>query len=324
MELPLALKSAVEEIVEGLPRAQLASAARETSERYRECSGRGSRLLTTDVEAAAYAAARMPATYGAVRTALGYSLARLGDMGAVSLLDVGAGTGAGSWAANDALDIARATCLEREHAMRDLGSALMKSADGALEKADWREYDLTSDAPVEHADVVLASYVLNELAEADRLRAAAKLFEATDRLLLIVEPGTPLAWRQLMQLRRELAGQGAHIVAPCPHSDECPVTGDDWCHFTCRVARSRLHKELKRGDAPYEDEKFSYLALSKAPVEPARGRVARHPQIEPGRITLRICARDGLSDITVRKKDGALFKWARKCACGDELPGEGD
>lgn len=324
MELPLALKSAVEEIVEGLPRMQLMSAARDTSERYRENSGRGGRLLTTDVEAAAYAAARMPATYAAVRTALEYSLARLGDMGPVTLMDVGAGTGAGSWAANDALDIARVTCLERERAMRDMGSVLMKSAGGALASAEWREFDLTSDAPVEHADVVLVSYVLNELAEADRLRAAAKLFEAADRLLLIVEPGTPLVWRQLMRLRRELVAQGAQIVAPCPHAGECPVAGDDWCHFTCRVARSRLHKALKTGDAPYEDEKFTYLALSKVPVEPARGRVVRHPQIEPGRITLRICAREGIGDITVRKKDGALFKWARKCACGDELPGEGD
>lgn len=96
MELPLALKSAVEEMVEKLPRTQLISAARETSERYRENSGHGSRLLTTDVEAAAYAAARMPATYGAVRTALEYSLARLEDIGAVTLMDVGAGTGAGS------------------------------------------------------------------------------------------------------------------------------------------------------------------------------------------------------------------------------------
>lgn len=324
MELPLALKSAVEEIVEGMPRAQLMSAARDTSERYRENHGRGSRLITTDVEAAAYAAARMPATYGAVRTALEYSLARLGDMGPVTLMDVGAGTGAGSWAANDALDIARATCLERERAMRDMGSALMKSAGSALANADWREFDLTSDDLVERADVVLVSYVLNELAEADRLRAAAKLFAAADRLLLIVEPGTPLAWRQLMQLRRELVAQGAHIAAPCPHAGECPVTGDDWCHFTCRVARSRLHKALKTGDAPYEDEKFTYLALTKAPVEPAQGRVVRHPQIETGRITLRICAQDGFRDITVRKKDGVLFKWARKCACGDELPGEGE
>lgn len=324
MELPLALRSAVEEIIEGLPRARLMSAARDTSERYRENSGGGSRLLTTDVEAAAYAASRMPATYGAVRTAFKHTLARLGDMGDVTLIDVGAGTGAGTWAANDALNIARATCLEREHAMREIGGALMKNAGGALANADWREFDLTSDAPVEHADVVLISYVLNELTETHRLRAAEKLFDAADRLLLIVEPGTPSAWRQLMRLRREMVARGAHIAAPCPHADECPVTGDDWCHFTCRVARSRLHKALKAGEAPYEDEKFTYLALTKTAVEPARGRVTRHPQIEPGRIMLKVCAQDGLGEMTVRKKDGALFKWARKCACGDELPGKGD
>jgi len=320
MELPYALKSAIEQMAEGIDRAELTDAAGKTSRRYREGLGRGTRLVTTGIEASAYAAARMPATYGAVRTALNYAMQRAGISGPLTLADVGAGTGAGSWAAADELELSGVTCLEREKAMRDMGSKLMQAADDeALKNARWKEFDLTGSERIENADVVLASYVLNELKEQDRITAACKLFEAADRLLLIVEPGTPDGWRQLMQLRSELIARGAYVAAPCPHMDVCPVSGDDWCHFTCRIARSRLHKALKTGDAPYEDEKFCYLAVTKTPVQTALGRVIRHPAIEPGRITLRVCGKKGLEQITVRKKD-QLFKWARKCSCGDELP----
>ena len=320
MELPYALKTAIEELADGLDRARLSAAAQTNSERYREKLGRGSRLVTTDIEAAAYAAARMPATYGAVYTALKNALECIEMPSNITLTDVGAGTGAGTWAAAGLLDIASVTCLEREKAMRDTGALLMKKSDDeALAAAQWREFDLTNAAPIAHSDVILASYVLNELKEADRIAAAKRLFEAADRLLLIVEPGTPEGWKQLMQLRGVLVDQGAHIAAPCPHANACPVQEGDWCHFTCRVARSRLHKALKMGDAPYEDEKFCYLALTKAPAEPTKGRVVRHPIIERGKITIKACTNSGLEQLTVRKKDG-MFKWARKAQNGDALP----
>ena len=321
MELPSALKNAIETMADELDRARLAAAARTTSERYREGLGRGTRLVTTDAEAAAYAAARMPATYGAVHTALEHALACTDLPATVTLTDVGAGTGAGTWAAAELMELSAVSCLERERAMRETGAQLMRASDDdALQNAEWREFDLTGPEKIGHSDVILASYVLNELKEADRIAAAERLFEAADRLLLIVEPGTPEGWRQLMQLRDMLVKKGAHIAAPCPHMNACPIEEGDWCHFTCRVARSRLHKALKTGDAPYEDEKFSYLALTKAPAKPAAGRVARHPVIEPGKITLKVCAKDGIRQLTVRKKDGAMFKWARKASCGDALP----
>ena len=66
---------------------------------------------------------------------------------------------------------------------------------------------------------------------------------------------------------------------------------DDWCHFTCRVPRSQLHKLLKQGDAPYEDEKFAYLALAKSETNKPEARILRHPKIAKGRITLELCGR---------------------------------
>ena len=93
----------------------------------------------------------------------------------------------------------------------------------------------------------------------------------------------------------------------------------DWCHFAVRVQRTKLHKQLKGGDAPYEDEKFCYLALMKTPpAEPCAARVLRHPLIAPGKITLTLCEAGEKKIRTVTKKD-PLWKRARKIGAGDGL-----
>ncbi|REK55353.1 MAG: rRNA methyltransferase [Thermobacillus sp.] len=324
MELPQQLRLAIERHIQGMDHAKLKRDLQSLSERYRTAGGRGRRLLTEDAEAASYAIARMPATYGAVAAALNYALERTPER-PETLLDCGAGTGAASWAADALLDLRGVTCLEREPAMIRLGRSLAADASPALRNADWVRRDLAKDDIPERAELVLASYVLNEMNEADRAAAVVKLWNAAERMLLIVEPGTPAAYRGLMAVREQLLRLGAHLAAPCPHASACPMEGEDWCHFRCRIPRSRLHKQLKDGAAPYEDEKFSYLAVTREPCGRAEARIIRRPRIDKGRIGLELCTPDGLRSVDVHKKDGELFKRARKAECGDAFsaPGAG-
>lgn len=319
MELPFALKAAIEEKCAAHQTSALIAAARNISERYRNESGHGKRLLTEDVEALSYAVVRMPATYGAVSTALRWMLDCYGEK-ISSVLDVGAGTGAATWAVMEELeDPIEITCLERETAMIKLGSGLMK-ADEQLRRVQWVQHDLSAAPVTQRADLVVASYALNELSEDKRAEVLRNLWECTEKLLLIVEPGTPVGFAQLRKARETLIARGGQVAAPCAHQDKCPLPTDDWCQFTARVARSRLHKLLKGGDVPYEDEKFSYLAVAKSGVSTAGSRILRHPQKESGRITLRLCTAEGLQDMVVTKKQGELFKRARKADSGDAFP----
>lgn len=318
MEFPVALQSAIQQLAVKYPMAQLKNAAEEISRRYRQETGQGKRLLSQDLEAAAYAMARMPATFGAVASALGYAL-EAADFAPKTLLDAGAGTGAACWAADALLPLQRVICLEREGAMRRLGQELMCEGSETLQGAEWQTADLTAAAPFPKAELVVASYVLGELSPAARIAALQKLWEAAEGMLLIIEPGTPAAFAQIELARQILVGQGAHIAAPCPHEQPCRLTGQDWCHFACRVSRSRLHKQLKGGEAPYEDEKFSYLALARFEVCHNKSRILRHPQIAKGQIGLMLCGAQENKSVLVKKKDGALFKAARKAKCGDAI-----
>lgn len=168
----------------------------------------------------------------------------------------------------------------------------------------------------------MCSYCLNELTETVRRKAVEQLWSSTQRLLLIVEPGTPDGYSRILSARQQLIGLGAHIAAPCPHENACPLTvgaePGDWCHFTVRVARSRLHKQLKGGDVPYEDEKFCFLAASREEVSPCAARVLRHPRIDSGRITLKLCTPGGAEERMVTKKS-TQFKAARKSDAGNSF-----
>ncbi len=316
MEFPSELRFAIEQLAAGQDIRSMTSSAEGISKRYRTESGAGRSLCNTTQDTLAYAAVRMPATFGAVSKALELTMECFsGEI--TSILDVGAGTGAASHAAQLITDCDNITCLEREDSMISLGKQLMQSR--GLE-AQWIKKDISCCDISERAELVVSSYCLNELTAAARKSAVAKLWNSAEKLLLLVEPGTPEGFAQLGEARKLLLAEGGCIAAPCPHNGECMLPQDDWCHFTARISRTRLHKQLKGGDAPYEDEKFCFLAVSRSECE-SRSRILRHPRIESGKITLHICSPQGITDKIVTKKS-PLFKAARKSDSGDSFVAE--
>lgn len=314
MEFPAELRGEVERLLSEENTDKLAKSAEGISERYRENNGSGKRLVSSRRDILAYSAVRMPATFGAVSRSLELALECFPDDGFSTVLDIGAGTGAATHAAALAADCGEFTCIEREPEMISVGKQLTEFCGIP---AVWKQGDITSGFD-EKAELVMCSYCLNELTESARKKAVERLWNSTQRLLLIVEPGTPEGYSRILSAREQLIGLGAHIAAPCPHEDACPLEKGDWCHFTVRVARSRLHKQLKGGDVPYEDEKFCFLAVSREEVAPCGARVLRHPRIDSGRITLRLCTPNGVEERMVTKKS-PQFKAARKSDAGDSF-----
>ncbi len=319
MEFPAEVQNRINELAEGVDLKTLKAAAARLSENYRNESSSGKRGAVSKTDALAYAAVRMAATFAAVSKALELSLARFnGEIN--SVLDVGAGTGAGAIAAARLTGCANIACVECEENMLALGKELCGAAGVS---AAWEKGDI-SDNIAKRADLVICSYCLNELPEAQRERAVRLLAGAAEKLLVIVEPGTPFAFGEMKQTRQTLIERSLEIAAPCPHENECPLPEDDWCHFTARAGRSKLHKALKNADVPYEDEKFCFVAAARGNFTPCAARVLRKPQIQSGFVTLKLCGSDGIKSETITKKS-PLFKAARKAVHGGEFPlGKGE
>ncbi len=308
MEMPFVLKQAAERLVSAGNAAK--NNARAISRRYRDERAADRTIVDAD-EAAAYAVARMPATFGAIA----FVLQQLKGTGLApeTLTDAGAGTGAAVWAAQSLFNLKSALCLEREPAMRRVGEKLTAAGgDFFTTSPEWHGFDLTADA-VEPADLVTACYVLNELPDGARATALLKLWAAARQALVVVEPATPTCFDRMKVFRTALIENGAFIAAPCPHQNACP---ESWCHFARRVQRSKLHRVLKNGDAPFEDEKFTYLIATRERVAAAAARILRRPKIEKNKVVLTLCETGGVCERTVFK-NGADYKAARKSDWGD-------
>jgi ribosomal protein RSM22 (predicted rRNA methylase) len=318
--LPADLAAALDDALASARTADLTRAVDALVVDYRDGAHRGA---VTEVAAAAYAAYRMPATFGAVR-AVAAALAALSPSFAPrTLLDVGGGTGAAVWAVAEALpSLSAATVLEPDRAMADLGRRLASLAGStAVQSASWVDADVTGGGALPAVDLAVASYSLGELAEPARLAAVRRL-AAVAHTVAIVEPGTPRGYRTVLAARDVLVDAGLRVVAPCPHSAECPLRdGADWCHFAVRVERTPLHRRVKRAALGYEDEKFSYVVASATGAAPAAGRLIRHPQHRKGHTLLQVCREEGeIVETTIAKSDRAAYRTARDAKWGDAWP----
>ena len=319
MYLPTSLQHALEELISRSDHAELTAAAERISKSYRSAEHSASTTFLRDPhERLAYAATRLPATYAASYAALSHLRMLWPECTLFSLLDVGSGSGAASWAACTLFEsLHSATLFERDPHLVALGQQLTCStAIPAMDTAQWNTC-LLEQATLPQTNLVIASYVLNELTEKESANAARAMWHAAGSALTLVEPGTTACFRRLKLIRSMLIAEGAQLLAPCPHTSSCPLPKNDWCHFTQRVPRTTAHRLFKRGDLGYEDEKFSYLIFTKQPVQRAQERILRHPQRRRGHVHLRICGEGGIRDSTVSRKDGSAWKNVRKAQWGD-------
>ncbi|HTV71623.1 MAG TPA: small ribosomal subunit Rsm22 family protein [Rhizobiaceae bacterium] len=319
MELPARLRQGVDAILDGVPVADLRGAARILSDRYRGEVRDGRLHMNNDLSVRAYLAARLPATYAAVRASFDAIAEAEPEFAPASLLDIGAGPGTVAWAAKEQWpDLGQTVMVEASDAARRIGERLW--ADNTA-SARWQNGDASSSlSDAEPADLVTIAYVLDELSPTTVPGLIDRLWSLAQVMLIIVEPGTPAGWRRILAVRERLIAAGAHVIAPCPHNLPCPLAPPDWCHFSRRVARSRVHRLVKDADVPWEDEKFIYLAASRHP--PVRGwsRVLAPPRASSGKIQLKLCAPNGAKDEpTVTKRDGAAYKIARRAGWGDAV-----
>lgn len=329
MELPPSLRHAVDRALDGIALSDLKRAADRLSQRYRAEVRDGRFHLSDDLAARAYLATRLPATFAAVRSSMEAMAEALPGFAPVTALDVGAGPGTALWAASDCWSsLDDALLIEGSPAIRAVGETLSREA--APARIEWRPGDAAGDLPdLAPRDLVTLAYVLDELAEPARDRLVDRLWDLTAGALLIVEPGTPAGWARIVRARERLIAAGAHLIAPCVHSLTCPLAAPDWCHFSRRVARSRLHRQAKGAEVPWEDEKFVYIAASRRSGAHHDARPDTRPDariIAPpwnagnGRIGFKLCSGDGTrTERILGKRDGAAFRTARRLGWGDGL-----
>ena len=321
MKLPDLLENAIENEVIKYDIKILKEKALNLSNRYMTEERKGNTFIKDFLDTVAYSVIRMPATYSAIRLALEKTL-EVYDVKFDSVLDIGSGTGAAEWVIDDVLDINDITCLEREKDMRDI-SKIYFSYNENLKNVKFIEADILKEKLDFKKDLSILSYVINELDDSKKIEMIKKVLDATNKVLLVVEPGTPGGFNNIKKIRDFAYEEGYSIIAPCTgFCGRCDIKEDDWCASAVRVQRTKVHKYLKDADMGYEDEKFSYVAISKEKVifnNEEYSRILRHPKIENGRVTVKLCSKGEIVEKTITKKDKELFKKVKKKNMGDVI-----
>jgi len=319
--LPGALQAAVNALLEGRPRGPIAQRSARISDCYRS-GGRSGTAIVSDDDVLAYLLARLPATHAAIAAVLRAVKAQTGFT-PKTLTDIGAGPGTASWAATEAWPaLERVTMIDSSAVFLDMARRLAAASPSkALAHAETKLADVTRLPDLASSDVVIASYALAEVQGTALTETAMALWDACGGVLVLVEPGTPAGYERIVACRSALLADGARIIAPCPHAAPCPIRAPDWCHFSQRLPRSRDHMMVKAANVPFEDEKFSYLAVARdhVVIAPYNARVLAPPKKDKTGIAMKVCADGEISRRRIPKRDRKAFTQHRDVRWGEAL-----
>ncbi|MES2253203.1 MAG: small ribosomal subunit Rsm22 family protein [Pseudomonadota bacterium] len=292
------------------------------TERYRNSNASG---FNSKAEMAAYIEARFPATFSVVAHILGAEITA--DTPIQSTLDLGAGPGTATLAAINHFPILYATLVEQTPEFMSAAKVVLTPTYPSTSFTYSCESVHNANFP--KVDLVLLSYLLTEMHERQALRLYESSLNATKIFNLVILPGTPAAFKLLLQLRDQAIALGYTIVAPCPHGMICPMTQqtDQWCHFRQRLSRSRAHQAIKKGSLGYEDEPYCYLLVTPGKSDHAadknvitENRIINTPRHRPGHIYVDVCTKSGARETQcVTKKDKSVFKTAKDLKWGDRI-----
>ena len=163
-------------------------------------------------------------------------------------------------------------------------AAKAKAADESIEPWQIIRVKGTFGTPIKQkAGFLTCANMLNELDQASDMPPefqTKKYYEQLQRYtekdagIILVEPGVPKAARTLSLLRSRYIKDGRTIAAPCPHAEECPMSGfkaytgskNKWCNFafTTEDAPHKLQKLSDMAKLPKERATLSFVAVSRA------------------------------------------------------------
>lgn len=312
--LPTILQEAILAQIDRVSLNKLGSARQDLSNRYRE---RGhQKYLNNNQHHLAYLLSRMPATYAVVEKVL--NIFKLQSKHPChTLLDLGAGPGTVAWAVSQIFpELKQMDLLESDPGMIQWGRHFA-ALEPHFAQTVWTQANFVQHSLPE-SDLVTASYALSEISASELEVLLPKIWKSVRQYLILIEPGTPYGFRVIRQARDFLLKNQAFILAPCQHTQSCPLAHQGWCHFSERINRSKEERLIKEAQLSYEDEKFSYLIVAKEnhPVL-YQGTIIHTPQKGSGHIHLSLCTAEGLQKQTISKKQGDLYRQVKKAEWGD-------
>jgi ribosomal protein RSM22 (predicted rRNA methylase) len=231
----------------------------------------------------------VPKTRELMRELIRRNSTELPKGGELRILDLGAGLGASTFGLIQALGASGsyqfdATWMDSDMRAMQLGKEVAAGLDLGTSSLSVQTMQVGDSEPKlldGRYDIVVFGQVLSEMDRAlepearvkkhvERVQRAMKSLRKGG-LLLIVEPALRDRTRHLHEVRNALVAAGAHLLAPCTHSNDCPMLlrEKDWCHEDRDVnLPAFLHPLARAAHLRWEGLSYSFLAFAKDPSAP--------------------------------------------------------
>lgn len=284
-------------------------------------------------ESTAYAASRIPSSYGATLRVFHEISRREPDFKPETLLDFGSGTGMAVWAAHEKWgnSVREYQCVDVSQDMINLAQYLLRAKEGSKDSLHIPKVYFKRFLPVSNLityNVVVASYALSEIPKTSlRQMAVRSLWGKTSDFLVIIEHGNSEGFEITSDARSLVLKEGGctsvesdtvenqefqfldptaeemdngYVFAPCPHDVECarsdPKTRDHPCNFEQRVQLAFCQKNTRLKKFGCYTERFSYIVLRKGDRDSAEKpwpRVLQPLRLKSRHVICKLCCSSG-------------------------------
>ncbi|KAI6136262.1 mitochondrial small ribosomal subunit Rsm22-domain-containing protein [Pisolithus sp. B1] len=255
-------------------------------------------------DATAFASVILPLHYSAVYAVFHHLKHRLGQTWNVQrVIDWGAGTGSGLWAALNAFrgnltsgeagslvsdsSITSYVGIDKRDGLVGIGKELLQRTGSGSLSVTWRKAFHESDR-IDRADgqntVALSAFMLSSLpSQLSKKRMVKDMWESGAHTIILVDFNTKAGFENVAEARQllldlgckdlqdprsqHLSFRGSHVVAPCPHDRPCPLYQPGAsrlaCGFSQRLQSPSFLRRTKHVKEGYEDIGYSYVVVQR-------------------------------------------------------------
>jgi len=127
----------------------------------------------------------------------------------------------------------------------------------------------------DQASVAISSFYLSTLpTQSSRQVHLRQLLASSPEYIILVDRSSRDGWQAISEARSYLLSLSSstsgpssgdlHIIAPCPHEFECPLSGGrDRCSFSQKLQRPDFTRKTKHTNRGEEDVNYTYLVLGR-------------------------------------------------------------
>lgn len=255
-------------------------------------------------DATAFASVILPLHYSAIYAVFHHLKHRLGQTWNVQrVIDWGAGTGSGLWAALNAFpgnlassgagslvsdsSITSYIGIDKRDGLVCIGKELLQRTGSGSLCVTWRKAFHESDR-VDRAEgqntVALSAFMLSSLpSQFSKKRMVKEMWESGAHTIILVDFNTKAGFENIAEARQllldlgckdlqdprsqHLSFRGSHVVAPCPHDRPCPLYQPGVsrlaCGFSQRLQSPSFLRRTKHVKEGYEDIGYSYVVVQR-------------------------------------------------------------